>query len=73
MTPVEIKSASTFTPHFIQGLERFQALGAARCAPGVVLYNGDQRFTLRGVRIFNPLAVPNPTDEILRLGSAPSS
>jgi len=66
MTPVEIKSASTFTPHFIQGLERFHALGVERCAPGVVLYNGDQRFTVHGVRIFNPLAVANPTDEILK-------
>ena len=26
----------------------------------------------RGVRIVNPLAVPNPTDEILLLGRAPS-
>ncbi len=66
ITPVEIKSASTFTPHFIQGLERFHALGAGRCAPGVVLYNGEQRFTVHGVRVFNPLAVANPTDEILK-------
>ncbi|HSO80642.1 MAG TPA: ATP-binding protein [Chromatiaceae bacterium] len=73
LTPVEIKSASTFTPHFIQGLERFQALGAGRCAPGVVLFNGDQRFNLRGVRIFNPLAVANPTDEILQVGRATAS
>lgn len=66
ITPVEIKSASTFTPHFIQGLDRFHALGAGRCAPGVVLYTGEQRFTVHGVRVFNPLAVANPTDEILK-------
>ncbi len=55
LVPVEIKSAATFSPDFLKGLERFRALGVERAAPGTVLYNGAQRFTVRGVRVFNPL------------------
>jgi predicted AAA+ superfamily ATPase len=57
LTPVEIKSAATFSAEFIKGLERFQALGIKRVTPGAVLYNGEQRFSVHGVRIFNPLLV----------------
>jgi hypothetical protein len=54
LTPVEIKSSSTFSTDFMKGIERFQALGIKRIAPGVVLYNGEQQFNVRGIRIFNP-------------------
>ena len=64
-TPVEIKSASTFSPHFLKGLERFHALGAGPCAPGLVLYNGEPRLTVNSIRIFNPLAVEDLTAELL--------
>ena len=57
LVPVEIKSAGTFSTDFVKGLERFRALGAGRVAAGAVLYNGEQRFGIRGVRIFNPLHV----------------
>lgn len=59
LTPVEIKSAGTFSAEFVKGLERFQALGIKRVAAGAVLYNGEQRFNIRGLRIFNPLLVKN--------------
>jgi Predicted ATPase (AAA+ superfamily) len=55
LTPVEIKSSSTFSIDFVKGLERFQALGIKRINAGAVLYNGEQRFDIRGIRIFNPL------------------
>lgn len=55
LIPVEIKSASTFSADFLKGLERFRELGSKGVTAGTVLYNGEQRFTLRGVRIFNPL------------------
>jgi uncharacterized protein len=42
---------------FLKGLERFQALEIKRGTVGAVLYNGEQRFTVRDVRIFNPLQV----------------
>jgi len=53
--PVEIKSANTYTDGFVKGLERFQGLGIKRTADGVVLFNGDQDFLVRGIRVFNPL------------------
>ena len=56
LTPVEIKSAGTFSADFIKGLERFQMLKIKRVATGAVLYNGEQQFNVRGVRIFNPLS-----------------
>ena len=55
LTPVEIKSAATFSPDFVKGLERFQTLRIKRVAAGTVLYNGEQTFDVRGVRVFNPL------------------
>lgn len=55
LTPVEIKSAGTFAADFVKGLERFQTLFAKPVAPGAVLYNGEQNFNVRGVRIFNPI------------------
>jgi predicted AAA+ superfamily ATPase len=57
LTPVEIKSAGTFLVDFIKGLERFQALKIKRLNAGAVLYNGEQRFNVRSVHIFNPLLV----------------
>lgn len=57
LTPVEIKSAGTFSADFVKGLERFQALGIKRVNAGAVLFNGEQRFNVRGVRVFNPLVV----------------
>jgi len=42
---------------FINGLERFQTLEIKRLTAGAVLYNGEQRFNVRNVRIFNPLLV----------------
>lgn len=57
LTPIEIKSASTFSVDFIKGLERFQALPINRVTAGAVLYNGEQRFNVRDIRIFNPLLV----------------
>ena len=60
LTPVEIKSAGTFSADFLKGLERFQALAIKQGTAGAVLYNGEQRFTVRDVRIFNPLQVEDP-------------
>jgi predicted AAA+ superfamily ATPase len=57
LTPVEIKSAGTFFVDFIKGLERFHGLKIKRLTAGAVLYNGEQRFNVRNVRIFNPLLV----------------
>jgi hypothetical protein len=56
LVPVEIKSASTFTGEFLTGVERFRAVaGEQRSDPGLVLYNGEEAMTVKGVRILNPL------------------
>lgn len=57
LTPVEIESAATFSTDFVKGIERFKALGIKRVTAGAVLYNGEQPFDVRGVRVFNPLHV----------------
>lgn len=57
LIPVEIKSGATFSTEFLKGLERLQALGIKGLTPGVVLYNGDQAFNIRGIRNFNPMQV----------------
>lgn len=57
LTPVEIKSAATFSAAFVKQLEWFQRLGIKRVLPGAVLYNGEQPFNVRGVRVLNPFHV----------------
>jgi len=55
LTPVEIKSSSTFSSDFVKGIEKFQTLGIQRMNPGAILYNGEQAFDIRGIRVYNPL------------------
>ena len=55
LMPVEIKSAATFTPGFLKGIERFRKAAGNRCINGCVLYNGQEQFTLKGIRVFNPI------------------
>jgi uncharacterized protein len=65
LMPIEIKSASTFSVDFIKGLERFLALGSGRMKDGMVLYNGEQSFNVRGVRVFNPLSVEDMREALV--------
>lgn len=52
---VEIKSSATFTAEFLKGIERFQKVVGDRYSQGFVLYNGPEKFTLKKIKIFNPL------------------
>jgi predicted AAA+ superfamily ATPase len=54
LIPFEIKSAATFTPEFLKGIEHFRQIAGNRCSNGYVLYNGHEQYTLKGTRIFNP-------------------
>lgn len=56
LIPIEIKSAATFTPDFIKGIEWFRSLLTRRCAGGFVLYDGTERFTVKGTDVLNPVA-----------------
>ena len=55
LVPVEIKSAVTFTPDFLKGIERFRKITGDRCSKGYVLYNGPEQYTLKETLIFNPI------------------
>ncbi len=57
ITPVEIKSAKTFSTEFLKGLQYFESLGIKHARAGVVLYNGEPQLEVHGIRIFNPLAI----------------
>ena len=54
LIPFEIKSAATFTPEFLKGIEHFRQIAGDRCSKGYVLYNGHEQYTLKGARVFNP-------------------
>jgi predicted AAA+ superfamily ATPase len=54
LVPIEIKSAATFTEEFLKGLLRFRKAAGARVSAGYLMYNGQERFTVHGVGIFNP-------------------
>lgn len=64
ITPVEIKSAATFSTDFVKKLEWFKNLGVKRVSSGAVLYTGDHAFTVRGIRILNPFHVENIWDAL---------
>jgi len=56
LTPVEIKSANTFSVDFLKGIRRFrEAAGEERVGEGFVLFNGEQVHQVQGVRVVNPL------------------
>ena len=55
LIPVEIKSAATFTPDFLKGIERFQKAAGKSCSHGFVIYNGPEEYTLKGTRVVNPI------------------
>ncbi len=56
LVPVEIKSARTFSTEFLKGIERFRQVAPdGRVADGFVLFDGEQRHEIKGVRAVNPL------------------
>ena len=68
LTPVEIKSAATFSSDFVKTLEWFQTLGVQRVLPGAVLYGGERRFEVRGIRVLNPLHVEDTWQTLTACG-----
>lgn len=55
LIPLEIKSAATFNPGFLKGMERFRKAVGTRCVNGFVLYNGQETYMVKGTRVFNPI------------------
>ncbi|MBI1321482.1 MAG: DUF4143 domain-containing protein [Candidatus Hydrogenedens sp.] len=56
LIPIEIKSASTFTPDFIRGIRRLQEASPDAGPSGFVLYSGDRDFVFKETRVLNPLS-----------------
>jgi hypothetical protein len=55
-TAIEIKSAATFQPDFINGIDVFRSsVGKDIAVQGRVWYNGDRKTTCRDVQASNPL------------------
>ncbi len=52
--PIEIKSASTFNTEFLKGIKTFRKLLGEKCGPAFLLYNGEERFNINEIQVFNP-------------------
>ena len=55
LLPMEIKSASTFTPEFLRGIKALRTMLGESCLPGAVLYDGTDPFEIHGTQVINPL------------------
>jgi predicted AAA+ superfamily ATPase len=55
LIPIEIKSAATFTPEFLKGIQHFRKVIGERPSGGCVLYNGKETYKLKGIQIVNPI------------------
>ncbi len=55
LIPVEIKSAATFSRHFLKQIERFKTITQNRCHKGYVFYDGEDKFNIQQVSIQNIL------------------
>ena len=62
---MEIKSARTFTPEFLKGIEHFAKAAGPRAGAGSVLYDGESAFTVKNTRVFNYLR-HGRSDQIVR-------
>jgi uncharacterized protein len=66
LIPIEIKSAATFTPDFIKGIENLRKAAGKRCKGGLVFFNGAEGFTVKEIKILNPL-LPSGIEAITSL------
>lgn len=55
LLPIEIKSAATFTPEFVKGIDNFESVVGDRCSHGFVLYNGREQYAFKGTKVLNPI------------------
>ncbi len=53
---ITIELMEAVSPDFLKGIEHFRKIAGDRCSKGYVLYNGHEQYTLKGIRVFNPLA-----------------
>jgi uncharacterized protein len=53
--PVEIKSSATFSGQFLKGIERFRKISPNCREQAVVLFDGEQKLSIKNTQIFNLL------------------
>jgi uncharacterized protein len=53
LIPIEVKSAQTFHPEFLQSILLFQKIAKERASQGFLVYAGDQELEVQGVRLVN--------------------
>jgi len=68
LIPIEIKSARTFTPDFLKGLEYFQNLFPGRIEKGFLVYNGKIEQEVRGFELINFHKIADRLLEISAVG-----
>ena len=51
LIPIEIKSARTFTRSHIKGIQRFRSLASDRVINSYLVFGGDDRGTVDGVKL----------------------
>lgn len=56
LLPVEIKSAATFVPEYINGIKRFREAVREPTDGGLVCYGGSKAFQFKDIRVLNPFA-----------------
>ena len=64
LIPVEIKSSATFSLDFLKGIDRFRRTIGKRSGRGLVLYGGQERLTVKGTKVLNPV-LHGTVDELL--------
>jgi predicted AAA+ superfamily ATPase len=55
LRPIEIKSAATFTPEFIKGIDNFRKTVGSISENGTLCYNGTKDIEFKGTKVINPL------------------
>lgn len=59
LKPIEIKSAQTFSPHFLKGIRYFHKLAGDRALKGGIIYAGSAERSTEEYDLFNFLKSQN--------------
>ena len=51
---IEIKSAETFSPEFLKGINHFQSLGLKNNIKARIIYGGEKSLVFKGIEVLSP-------------------
>ncbi|MDR1616018.1 MAG: ATP-binding protein [Syntrophomonadaceae bacterium] len=63
--PIEIKSAETFTKHFMKGIHNFEKIYHKNISKKFIFYNGDNNYNISNINIVNPFSLNNILEYII--------